>query len=101
MTLGELVKNKNYDYIEYRVLWENDKICDGIQDDFTGACKAENGEIIPLDGDYYSPNMEIKKYEEWKNDDGKPCLTVWELVDMLTGAELDAYLEQERIAKQK
>lgn len=34
---------------------------------FTGCFKAENGKIIPLDGDTYSLNEEVIRSEEWNN----------------------------------
>ena len=61
MTIGDLIKNKNYDYVEYRLTIPNGS------DIFAGCFKSENGEIIPLDGDSYSKNEEVLSYEEWNN----------------------------------
>lgn len=66
LTIGDLIKNKDYDYVEYRItippIYETDSI-------FAGAFKTEAGKIISLDGDNYSPSQEIASYEEW--DDPK------------------------------
>ena len=72
MTIGDLIKNKNYDYVEYRL------IIPGDRDIFSGCFKSENGEIVPLDGDSYSKNEEVLRYEEWSNPkkDIKNGLTV-------------------------
>lgn len=40
--IGDLIKNKDYDYVAYRISWENEDI-------FAGSFKAENGRIVPLD----------------------------------------------------
>lgn len=61
MTIGDLIKNKDYDYIEYRLTYSNGS------DIFARCFKSEGGEIIPLDGDCYSKNEEILSYEEWEN----------------------------------
>ena len=61
MTIGDLIKNKDYDYVEYRLTTPNGS------DIFAGCFKSENGEIIPLDGDSYSKNEDVLNYEEWNN----------------------------------
>ena len=61
MIIGDLIKNKNYDYVEYRLTIPNGS------DIFAGCFKSENGEIIPLDGDSYSKNEDVLNYEEWSN----------------------------------
>ena len=61
MTIGDLIKNKNYDYVEYRLTIPNGS------DIFAGCFKSENGEIIPFDGDSYSKNEDVLNYEEWSN----------------------------------
>lgn len=72
MTIGELIQNKDYDRIEYRII--NQKFADGI---FAGIFASKNGEIISLDGDSYSKDEEVKKYEEWTNEKVKNGLTIW------------------------
>lgn len=73
MTVGDLIKNKDYDYISWRVTLPEK--CGG-GDTFSGACKSENGELIPLDGDIYSKETEIISYEEWSNEEVKNGLTI-------------------------
>jgi len=64
MTVGDLIKDKNYDYISWRVTLPEDL---GGEDIFFGAAKSENGKLISLDGDSYSECTEIIGYEEWDN----------------------------------
>ena len=65
MTIGDLIKNKDYDYVSYRlILPEGD-------DTFAGCFASKGGEIIPLDGDIYDDDEEVLRYEEWsKPEDG-------------------------------
>ena len=42
MTIGDLIKNKNYDYVSYRLT-----LLDG-SDTFAGCFASKDGEIIPL-----------------------------------------------------
>lgn len=66
LTIGDLIKNKDYDYVEYRYkiatsltpIYEADSM-------FAGAFKTVNGKIISLDGDNYSLDQEVILYEEW------------------------------------
>ena len=73
MTVKDLIKNKDYDYISWRITapywW-------GEPDMFFGACKSKNGELIPFDGDSYSEDEVVIKYEEWSNDTFENGLTV-------------------------
>lgn len=43
---------------------------------FFGCCKSKNGKLIPLDGDSYSDNEIVIRYEEWSKDFVKNGLTV-------------------------
>ena len=61
MTIGDLIKNKDYDYVSYRLT-----LRDG-SDTFAGCFASKEGEIIPLDGDSYSKNEEVLSHEEWNN----------------------------------
>lgn len=63
-TIGDLINNKDYDYVEYRVTIPS---ADGQDDIFAGAFRTESGKIMPLDGDIYDQNKEIIKLEEWSN----------------------------------
>ena len=73
MTIGDLIKDKDYDYISYRVtappgLDENDI--------FFGVCKSENGRLVSLDGDTYDESEEVVSWEEWSDEDVPRGLTV-------------------------
>ena len=73
MIVKDLIKNKDYDYISWRCTapkyWDEPDI-------FCGACKSQNGELIPLDGDSYSEHEIVIRYEEWSSDLIKNGLTV-------------------------
>lgn len=59
-TIGDLIKDKNYDYISYRLT-----VDDKSKSFFAGCFRSENGKIISLDGDVYSLDEEVLRYEEW------------------------------------
>ena len=62
MTLGNLIKNKDYDYVSYRL-----KLPDK-SDIFAGCFASKVGKIISLDGDtIYDEKDEVLSYEEWSN----------------------------------
>lgn len=63
-TIGDLIKNKDYDYVEYRVVIPSEDEQDDI---FAGAFRTEAGKIIPLDGDIYDQNKEVVESEEWSD----------------------------------
>lgn len=67
MTLEEIIKEKDYDYIEFRMICEARK--NGSI--FYGAAKSVDGELISLDGDNYDEelNMEPVSKREFKNPD--------------------------------
>lgn len=73
MTVKDLIKNKDYDYISWRMNAPEDWIEEDI---LVGACKSKNGKLISIDGDSYSENEVIVRYEEWSDDDFKNGLTV-------------------------
>lgn len=64
MKLAELIKDKDYDsisvYARVPQLPPDDPL-------FVGKCKSVNGELISLDGDSYSDQIEVLEYEEWNN----------------------------------
>lgn len=62
-TIGDLIKNKDYDYVEYRVTIS---YADG-QNIFAGAFRTESWKIITLDGGIYDSDKEVIKSEEWSN----------------------------------
>lgn len=48
-----------------------------IGDVFWGACKAENGKLIPLDEEIiYNTEENVLEYREWIDKNGRDCLTV-------------------------
>lgn len=59
MTIGDLIKDKDYDYVSYRLT-----LPDG-DDIFAGCFASKDGEIISLDGDTYSKGEEVLSYKEW------------------------------------
>lgn len=73
MTIKDLIKQKDYDYIELRELLPEEGSNVQI---FIGACKSVGGELISLDGDYYSRQVNIVSYEEWSTGDIKNGLTI-------------------------
>ena len=66
MTVGDLIQNKDYDYISWRVTLP-EKIGGG--DTFIGCTRSENGKLIPLDGDIYLEKTEILEYREWSDEE--------------------------------
>ena len=73
MIIRDLIKNKDYDYISWRVTAPASFVEPDI---FFGACKSENGKLIPIDGDSYYDDEVVVSYEEWSNDKIKRGLTV-------------------------
>ena len=75
MKVKDLIKDKDYDYISYRLKLKpgsplpNDEI-------FIGCCKSQNGILISLDGDTYDEEDEVLSYEEWSKDHIRNGLTV-------------------------
>lgn len=60
MTIGDLIKNKDYDYVSYRLTLQ-----DG-SDIFAGCFASKDGEIVSLDGDtIYDEKDEVLSYKEW------------------------------------
>ena len=72
MTIGNLIKNKDYDYVSYRLTLPNGG------DTFAGCFVSKGGKIIPLDGDIYDKDEEVLSYKEWSSpeDDINNGLTV-------------------------
>ena len=59
MTIEDLIKNKDYDYVSYRLTLPNGS------DTFAGCFASKGGEIISLDGDIYNKDEEVLSYKEW------------------------------------
>ena len=72
MTIEDLIKNKDYDYVSYRLTLP------GGDDTFAGCFASKGGEIISLDGDIYDEDEEVLSYKEWSKpeDDIQNGLTV-------------------------
>ena len=66
MTIGDLIKEKDYDYVSYRLTIPG---CGNI---FAGYFASKDGEILYIDGDnIYDKHDEVLSYEEWsKKDNG-------------------------------
>ena len=67
MTIGDLIKNKDYDYIEYCLTSEKIRKLVKADEMFAGEFRSEGGKIISLDGDTYSEDEKVIRYEEWSN----------------------------------
>ena len=69
--------NKNYDWIGIELILNNKRNCEFT---FAGCFKmGDNDEIIPLDGDSYSKNMDVWYWEEFSNPDEnvENGLSIW------------------------
>lgn len=62
MTVRDLIKNKDYEYISWRITLPESA---GGGDTFFGCAASKDGELIPLDGDIYDEDEEVLSYEEW------------------------------------
>lgn len=73
MIVADLIRNKDYDRIEWRIAKPGKSGEDSI---FAGVCRSENGQLIPLDGDSYSEKEEVLSYEEFLTAENSNCLSV-------------------------
>ncbi len=64
MTVKDLIKNKDYDYISWRVTVPKKF---GGGDTFFGACYSKDGELFHLDHDTYDEETEVLSYNEWSH----------------------------------
>lgn len=80
MTVKDLIRDNDYDIIEWRVTLPEYL---GGATTLVGYCKSMNGELISLDGDSYCQETEISHYLEWTSEDGEKCLTIIEAVEWL------------------
>jgi hypothetical protein len=69
MTIGYLIKDKDYDYVSYRITWDGIRKQFGCNSVFAGAFSVENGKIVSLDCDTYSEHEEVVDWAEWSNPD--------------------------------
>lgn len=70
MQLKDILTNKKT-FISYRTFGPNK------EDLFTGSCTWTGSELIPDDGDIYSPEDEIVDYRYLPVSDGPDVITVW------------------------
>lgn len=69
MTVGYLIKDKDYDYVSYRVTWDGIRRELGCDSIFAGEFSTEGGKIVSLDGDTYSESEEVVDWAEWSAPD--------------------------------
>ena len=63
-TLGDFIQDKDFDCIEIR---EFHVISNYMSFIFIGKAASKNGELISLDGDSYSKDIQIFDYWYWEN----------------------------------
>lgn len=68
--IKDLIKDKNYDYVEYRIPSKESN-----KGDFAGAFRVEDGKIISIDGDSYKEEERVYAAEEWFYNK-HPALTI-------------------------
>lgn len=73
MIVRDLIKAKDYDYIEWRITLPENM---GGGNTFSGSCESKNGELISHDQDFYSKDEEVISYKEWSNKKIKNGLTI-------------------------
>jgi hypothetical protein len=73
VTVRDIVQDDDYDGIEWRVTSPEDW---DEPDMLFGACKFINGELIPLDGDTYSLDEIVVRYQKWSGGDIQNGMTV-------------------------
>ena len=61
----DLIKNKDYDYISYRLKIPDDKVEFYGDSIFIGCAASKNGELISMDGDTYDKEDIVSEYKEW------------------------------------
>ena len=69
MTIGYLIKDKDYDYISYRITWNGIRKQFGCDSRFAGEFCSEGGKIVSLDGDTYDEHEEVVDWAEWSAPD--------------------------------
>lgn len=67
MKVKDLIKNKDYDYISYRLKMPDDKVRIYGESIFIGEAASKNGNLISLDGDIiYDEEDVVVEYKEWR-----------------------------------
>lgn len=71
MTLNELIKEKDYDRIEFRILYNIRGLCEKPQtrEKFYGLGYSKQGKFYSADGDNYDEELtkELVSFSEWEN----------------------------------
>ena len=76
-TIGNIIKYKDYLYINYYIRLPLEDSEKGYEDIFAGVFASQNGKVISLDGDTYSEDEEVIASEEWTKDNiNEVCLSV-------------------------
>ncbi len=72
MTVKDLIKNKDYNYISFEATPPKSWCCN--KNIFIGCARIENGQFIPLDGEvsYKDEDKEVIDFEEWS----KPAFNI-------------------------
>ena len=65
MKIKDLIKNKDYDYISYRLKMQDDTVRIYGNSIFIGYAASKNGELISMDGDIYDKEDIVLEYKEW------------------------------------
>lgn len=65
-TLGDLIRDKDFDCIEIRELMI---VGNHLSSVFIGKAASKNGELISLDGDSYSKDWRVFDYAYWGNSE--------------------------------
>ena len=81
-TIGELIKDKDYDYVSYRIDYPG---CDEEHGMFVGCFAAVDGRIVPLDGDSYSLEEKVIESQEWNDpvegiENGFLVVVIWDVI---------------------
>lgn len=63
-TIEDITKDKNYDYVEYRLFTPALR-----KDIFAGCFKVEDGKLISKDYDVYDITEPVLSSEEWSNEE--------------------------------
>ena len=66
MKVKDLIKNKDYDCISYRLKMPDNKVRIYGESIFIGEAASKNGKLISLDGDIiYDEEDTVVEYKEW------------------------------------
>ena len=86
ITVRDIVQDEDYDCIEWRVTTPEDW---DEPDMFVGGCRFINGELTPLDGDTYSLDEVVVRYQRWRGGDVENGLMVVVESEWICGGKND------------